>query len=105
MALMTASTGAREVSARPLPLFFGREDLQDALGDVESRASIHRFLQDEVEFLRLRDLLDHAVRALEKGLQLLVAAQVQVFAVLALQPLEIDADALQLAFLRAPVAF
>ncbi len=85
---------ARAAGARgAAPLFFRRERFEHPLRDVEARAAIDRFLQDEVEFLGLGDLLDHAVGALEQRLQLLVAPQVEVFAILALQALEIERDA------------
>src|SRR5262245_8729175 len=80
------------------------ERLEHPVGDVQARTAVHRLLQDEVVLLRLRDLPDHAVGPLEERGELLVAPQVQVLAVLALHALEIEAQALQLLLLRAPVA-
>src|SRR6185503_18248666 len=81
------------------------ERLQHPLGDVEARTAVHCLLQDEVELLRFRDLPDHAVGPFEERRELLVAPQVQVFPVLALHALEIEAHPRELLLLRAPVAF
>src|SRR5688572_28555949 len=85
-------------------LFFGRERFEHALGDVEARATINRFLQYEIEFLRFGNTLDDSIGALEERLQLLVAAKIQILAVRALHTLEIERHARKLLFLAAPVA-
>src|SRR5215212_6078232 len=61
-----------------------REGPDDLLGDVDAAAREHGLLDDEVELLLLRDLVDHAGGALLHAGELLVAAQVQVLADLAL---------------------
>src|SRR5688572_22249949 len=86
-------------------LFFGGQRLDDFVGDVDARTAVDRLLQNEVVFLRFRDLADHAVGALEKRRKLFVAAQVQVFAKLALHALEFAANARELLLFRAAVAF
>ena len=58
-------------------------------------------LQDEVELLGLGDLLDHLVRALLDARELLVAAQVQVLAELALRALQVARQVGEVALLVA----
>jgi hypothetical protein len=71
------------------------------VGDVDARAREHRLLDDQVELLLLGDLVDDARGALLQARELLVAAQVEVLADLALQPLEVAADVGELALLLA----
>ena len=64
--------------------------------------AIHdRVLQDQVELLGLGDLLDHLVRALLHARELLVAAQVQVLAELALRALQVARQVGEVALLVA----
>src|ERR1700728_2154464 len=77
-----AGRGRRAISSR-------RQGLKDLVGDVDARAHIHRFLNDQVVVLLLGDLLDYLVGAVENGCQFLIAALVQVFAELALLALKI----------------
>src|SRR5688572_18874447 len=90
--------------AAPEILSFRGQRLQHALSDVEPRAPVDGLLQDQVELLRFGDLLDHAVRALEQRLQLLIAPQVEVFAVRALQALVVERLSRELLLARAAVA-
>src|SRR6185312_16234798 len=79
-----------------------RERLDDLLGDVDARAGEDRLLDDEVELLLLGDLVDHPGGALLDRGELLVAAQVEVLADLALHALEVAADVGELPLLVAP---
>ena len=98
---MSASRGARK-----LRLAYLSDDSAFSTRSVMSRrgTAIDRFLQDQVEFLRFGDLLDDPIGALEQRLQLLVAPQIQVLAIFALQALEIETDARELLLLRAAIA-
>ena len=85
------------------PLLVG-ERLDHLLGDVDALARAHnRVLQDQVELLGLGDLLDHLVRALLDARELLVAAQVQVLAELALGALDVAGEVGEVALLVAAV--
>ena len=77
--------GGAPARRRAPPLLVG-ERLDHLLGDVDLLArEDDRVLQDQVELLGLGDLLDHLVRALLDARELLVAAQVEVLAELALR--------------------
>src|SRR5512140_1978794 len=66
-----------------------RQGLDDLVGDVDARAREDGLLDDEVELLLLGDLVDDARRTLLDAGELLVAAQVEVLADLALDALEV----------------
>src|SRR5258708_13526956 len=71
--------------------------LDHLVGDVDARAYVSRhLLEDDVEFLLLRDLADHPVRLLNHLRQLLVAPLVDVLAELALLALEIAVQVAEL---------
>src|SRR6185436_3806333 len=55
------------------------ERLDHSVGNVDSRADVDRFLQNEIELFALRDLLDDLVGALQHSVQFFVFAQVQIF--------------------------
>src|SRR5258706_9785858 len=93
-------TISRSVSESAMGLLV-RQRLDDLLGDVDARAREHRFLDDQVELLLLRDLVDDARRHALHRCELLVAAQVQVLADLALEALEVAADVGELPLLLA----
>src|SRR5688572_13659085 len=95
------ATISRRVSARAATASPVRERLDDFLGDVDARAGEHGLLDDEVELLLLGDLVDDPRGALLDPRELLVPAQVQVLADLALQALEVAADVGELALLLA----
>src|SRR5688572_588920 len=76
--------------------------LDHLFGDVDALAREHdRVLQDEIELLGLGDLLDDLVRALLDARELLVLAQVQVLAKLALHALQIARKIREVALLAA----
>src|SRR4051812_19015900 len=93
----TISRRVNEATAASL----GREGLDDLLGDVDAPAREHRLLQDQVELLLLRDLVDDLRGALLHLRELLVAARVEVLAHFALLALEIAADVGEAPFLVA----
>src|SRR5688572_6884142 len=78
------------------------ERLDHPVGDVDARARENRVLEDDVELLLLGDLPDDAVAHLDDLRQLLVAALVEVLAVLALLALELAVEVAELALLGAP---
>src|SRR4051812_11240512 len=102
----TASPPRRATISRRVsdatPASLGREGLDDLLGDVDAAAREDRFLQDQVEFLLLGDLVDDARRALLHLGELLVAAHVEVLADFALLALEVAADVGEAPLLVAP---
>src|SRR5512146_1502155 len=85
----------------PSPWLLVRQGLDDLVGDVDARSREHRLLDDEVVVLLLGDLVDDAGRALLDARELLVAAQIEVLADLALLPLEVAADVGELPLLVA----
>src|SRR5512145_2288459 len=79
--------------------------LDHLVGDVDARADVGRhLLEDDVEFLLLRDLPDYPVRLLDDLRELLVSALVQVLAELALLSLEVAVELAELALLGAALA-
>src|SRR5258705_6983959 len=65
--------------------------LDHLVGDVDARIGVRGFLEDDVVLFLLGDLADHAVGVVDHLCQLLVAALVDVLAVLALLALEFAA--------------
>src|SRR6185312_3178500 len=100
----TGGQGTSRVELWSVPMAsLVRERLDDLLGDVDARAGEDRLLDDEVELLLLGDLVDHPGGALLDRGELLVAAQVEVLADLALHALEVAADVGELPLLLAPL--
>src|SRR6478609_3331077 len=77
--------------------------VQHLVGDVDARADVDSFLEHDVIFFLLGDLLDHAVGAFQHCCQFFIAALVQVFAKLALAALKILVEVAQLALAAAAV--
>src|SRR5215510_14023069 len=73
------------------------ERLDHLVGDVDARAREHGILEDDVELLLLGDLADDAIGQLHHLGKLLVAPLVEVFAELALLPLEVAVEVGELA--------
>src|SRR6266702_880343 len=94
-------TGGR---ARPRSVARCRQCLQHLIGDVDTRAHVHRFLNDQVVMLLFGDLLDHLVRPVEHRGQLFVAALVQVLAKLALLALKVRVHLRQIALLLRAIS-
>src|ERR1700748_3229311 len=81
----------------------GAEHLDHLVRDIDARAHVNRFLEDEVIVLLLGDRLDHLVRAIEHRGKFLVAPLVQVFTEFALLALEIRVELGELALLERTV--
>src|SRR6478752_1350233 len=73
--------------------------LDHLVGEVDARAGVDGVLEDDVVLLLLGDLADDAVRRFHHLGELFVPALVQVFAELALLPLEVAVQLAELAFL------
>src|SRR5690349_2909111 len=73
--------------------------LDHLVGDVDARIRVGGFLEDDVVLLALGDLPDDAVRLVDDLRELLVAALVDVLAVLALLALELAALVVEVALL------
>src|SRR3954468_12207963 len=80
------------------------ERLDHLLGDVDARAGENGVLENDVVFLLLGDLADHAVRLLHDLRELFVAPGVEVLAELALLALEIPVELAEVALLAPPLA-
>src|SRR5690349_10503830 len=73
--------------------------LDHLVGDVDTRVRVGGFLEDDVVLLGFGDLPDHAVGLVDDLGELLVAALVDVLAVLALLALELAALVVEIALL------
>src|SRR5579864_6223171 len=99
---MTPSWRAR--CARPERTLLVRQRLDHLVGDVDALAGVNDgVLQDQVELLGGGDLLDHLVRAFLDAGELLVAAQIEILAELALHPLQVARLVREIALLVAPL--
>src|SRR5579859_160907 len=81
------------------------ERLDHTVRYVDARADVHRFLQDEVEFLAFRDLLDDLVCPFEYRGQFLVLAQVEILAQFPLHALQVAVHAREVLLLVAAFRF
>src|SRR6185436_10127312 len=81
------------------------ERLDHSVGNVDSRADVDRFLQNEIELFALRDLLDDLVGALQHSGQFFVFAQVQIFPEFALHALQVAVHAREILLLVPPLRF
>ena len=66
---------------------FRDSSFKDLVGDVQSRTSVNRFLQNQVVVFLFGDFLDDLVRALQDRGEFFIFAKIQLFAKLALQSL------------------
>ncbi len=60
----------------PRGLFAVGQCLQHPIRDIDTRAAVYRFLQNQVVFFGLGDLPDNFVRAFQEAGQFLIAAQI-----------------------------
>src|SRR3569623_216717 len=88
----------------PRPRLFSTQGLHHAIGDVVLGIDVDGLLDDQVEFLRLGDVLDRLARAFLDLAQFFVAAQVEVFAEFAPLALQFEIEIVEIAFLRLAVA-
>src|SRR5512139_736711 len=107
----TSSPPKRATSAARVTVMFflllvllGVQGLHHAVGDVVLGVDIDGLLDDEVEILGARDVLDRLARALLNLPQLLVAAQVEVLAELAALALQLSVEVAEVALLRLALA-
>src|SRR5213075_809566 len=92
------SMGAQRLRKMPTRLLVG-ERLDHLFGDVDLLARVDdRVLDDEIELLGFGDLLDHLVRAILNGGELLVAPEIQVLAEFPLRAREITREVGEVSF-------
>src|SRR5512139_3130634 len=87
-----------------LPDLLAVQGLHHPVGDVVFGVDVNRLLDDDVEFLGARDVLNRLARALLDMSQFLVAAQVEVLAELASLALQIAIEVAQIPLLRLSLA-
>src|SRR5574343_594725 len=98
-----ATSSPREISIGERLLGFG-QCLDHLVGDVDTRAGVDGFLEDDVVLLGLGDLLDRLVGTIKHAGELFVATLVQVFTELALLALKVTVEFVELPLLVAALA-